>query len=88
MSNHELVIVQEAFKACQLVNAPLLYRAANGIPYSLLKYAMTVDGTIRCFCCLYLLQKVEMPITPNSKPTHMRLRSLMVIYVVATCRLI
>jgi hypothetical protein len=41
----KLTFVQEALKACQLVNAPLLYRAANRLPYSVLKYAMTIDGT-------------------------------------------
>lgn len=38
--------IREALKACQLVNAPLLYRATNRLPYSALKYAMTVDGKI------------------------------------------
>lgn len=33
-------------KACQLVNAPLLYREAYQIPFSVLKYAMTLDGKI------------------------------------------
>ncbi|XP_024356782.1 riboflavin biosynthesis protein PYRR, chloroplastic [Physcomitrium patens] len=37
---------QEALKACQLVNAPFLFRAANSMPYSILKYAITVDGKI------------------------------------------
>lgn len=40
-----VVDMQEALKACQLVNAPLLYRATKNIPYSVLKYAMTLDGT-------------------------------------------
>lgn len=37
---------EEAAKACREVNAPLLYRSALGIPFSVLKYAMTVDGKI------------------------------------------
>lgn len=41
--------MQKALKACQLVNAPLLYRAANRLPYSVLKYAMTLDGTSQNF---------------------------------------
>lgn len=31
-------------KSCLLVNAPLLYRAASQVPFSVLKYAMTLDG--------------------------------------------
>lgn len=37
---------KEAAKACREVNAPILYRSALGIPFSVLKYAMTVDGKI------------------------------------------
>jgi diaminohydroxyphosphoribosylaminopyrimidine deaminase/5-amino-6-(5-phosphoribosylamino)uracil reductase len=39
-------IFKEALRACQVVNAPLLYRAAYKIPYSILKFAMTLDGKI------------------------------------------
>lgn len=35
---------QEAVKSCLFVNAPLLYRAACQVPFSVLKYAMTLDG--------------------------------------------
>lgn len=38
--------VEEALKSCLLVNAPLLYRAASQVPFSILKYAMTLDGKI------------------------------------------
>ncbi|XP_059076763.1 riboflavin biosynthesis protein PYRR, chloroplastic isoform X2 [Cryptomeria japonica] len=38
--------IQEALRACQLVNAPLLYREACRMPFSVLKYAMTLDGKI------------------------------------------
>ncbi|KAH9312839.1 hypothetical protein KI387_027874, partial [Taxus chinensis] len=38
--------IEEALKACQVVNAPLLYREACRIPFSVLKYAMTLDGKI------------------------------------------
>ncbi|KAL3838545.1 hypothetical protein ACJIZ3_023136 [Penstemon smallii] len=38
--------VEEALKSCHLVNAPLLYRAAYRVPFSVLKYAMTLDGKI------------------------------------------
>lgn len=38
--------IEEALKSCLLVNAPLLYRAASRVPYSVLKYAMTLDGKI------------------------------------------
>ncbi|XP_027089562.1 riboflavin biosynthesis protein PYRR, chloroplastic-like [Coffea arabica] len=38
--------IEEALKSCLLVNAPLLYRAANRVPFSVLKYAMTLDGKI------------------------------------------
>lgn len=37
---------EEALKSCLLVNAPLLYRAASRVPFSVLKYAMTLDGKI------------------------------------------
>jgi len=39
-------IFKEALRACQVVNAPLLYRAAYKIPFSILKFAMTLDGKI------------------------------------------
>ncbi|KAK6911751.1 Bacterial bifunctional deaminase-reductase, C-terminal [Dillenia turbinata] len=39
---------QEALKFCQLVNAHLIYKAASRVPFSILKYAMTVDGKIAC----------------------------------------
>lgn len=38
--------IEEALKSCLLVNAPLLFRAANRVPFSVLKYAMTLDGKI------------------------------------------
>ncbi|KAF6145316.1 hypothetical protein GIB67_017027 [Kingdonia uniflora] len=37
---------KEALKSCNLANAPLLYRAASRVPFSVLKYAMTLDGKI------------------------------------------
>ncbi|KAJ4961111.1 hypothetical protein NE237_021021 [Protea cynaroides] len=37
---------EEALKACLFVNAPLIYRAASRVPFSVLKYAMTLDGKI------------------------------------------
>ncbi|XP_030535737.1 riboflavin biosynthesis protein PYRR, chloroplastic isoform X3 [Rhodamnia argentea] len=39
-------LVQEAQKACRIVNAPLVYRSASRVPFSVLKYAMTLDGKI------------------------------------------
>ncbi|KAL0322295.1 UNVERIFIED_CONTAM: Riboflavin biosynthesis protein PYRR, chloroplastic [Sesamum calycinum] len=38
--------VEEGLKSCLLVNAPLLYRASSRVPFSVLKYAMTLDGKI------------------------------------------
>ncbi|KAI8556135.1 hypothetical protein RHMOL_Rhmol05G0228400 [Rhododendron molle] len=38
--------IEGALKSCLLVNAPLLYRAASRVPFSSLKYAMTLDGKI------------------------------------------
>ncbi|KAF3773156.1 Riboflavin biosynthesis protein [Nymphaea thermarum] len=38
--------LEEALKLCLTVNAPLLYRAAYRVPFSVLKYAMTLDGKI------------------------------------------
>ncbi|XP_051120157.1 riboflavin biosynthesis protein PYRR, chloroplastic [Andrographis paniculata] len=38
--------IEDALKSCLLVNAPLLYRAACQVPFSVLKYAMTLDGKI------------------------------------------
>ncbi|XP_024961000.1 riboflavin biosynthesis protein PYRR, chloroplastic-like isoform X2 [Cynara cardunculus var. scolymus] len=40
------VSIEEALKSCLLVNAPLLYRSASRVPFSVLKYAMTLDGKI------------------------------------------
>ncbi|XP_010268305.1 PREDICTED: riboflavin biosynthesis protein PYRR, chloroplastic isoform X3 [Nelumbo nucifera] len=39
-------LIEEALKSCLLVNAPLIYRAACQVPFSVLKYAMTLDGKI------------------------------------------
>ncbi|XP_027353545.1 riboflavin biosynthesis protein PYRR, chloroplastic isoform X2 [Abrus precatorius] len=39
-------LVEDAQKACLLVNAPLICRAASRVPFSVLKYAMTLDGKI------------------------------------------
>lgn len=39
-------IYEEALKSCLVVNAPLLFRAAFRVPFSVLKYAMTLDGKI------------------------------------------
>lgn len=39
-------VVEEALKSCLLVNAPLVVRAASQVPYSVFKYAMTLDGKI------------------------------------------
>ncbi|XP_039118666.1 riboflavin biosynthesis protein PYRR, chloroplastic isoform X3 [Dioscorea cayenensis subsp. rotundata] len=36
----------EALKSCLVVNAPLLYWAAYCVPFSVLKFAMTLDGKI------------------------------------------
>lgn len=38
--------MEMALKSCLVVNAPLLYRAAFRVPFSVLKYAMTLDGKI------------------------------------------
>ncbi|XP_008443687.2 riboflavin biosynthesis protein PYRR, chloroplastic-like [Cucumis melo] len=38
--------IEEAQKACLLVNAPLICKAASQVPFSVLKYAMTLDGKI------------------------------------------
>ncbi|KAA0038249.1 hypothetical protein IC582_003602 [Cucumis melo] len=38
--------VEEARKACLLVNAPLICKASSRVPFSVLKYAMTLDGKI------------------------------------------
>ncbi|KAL2634879.1 hypothetical protein R1flu_006358 [Riccia fluitans] len=35
--------LQDVSRACQLINAPLLCRAVQRLPYSVLKYAMTLD---------------------------------------------
>ncbi|GMY13914.1 riboflavin biosynthesis protein PYRR, chloroplastic isoform X1 [Fagus crenata] len=39
-------IIEEARKACLLVNAPIICRSALRVPFSVLKYAMTLDGKI------------------------------------------
>ncbi|CAM0943059.1 unnamed protein product [Alopecurus aequalis] len=39
-------LFKEALTSCLIVNAPLLYRAAFRVPFSVLKYAMTADGKI------------------------------------------
>ncbi|KAB2629992.1 riboflavin biosynthesis protein PYRR [Pyrus ussuriensis x Pyrus communis] len=39
-------LIEEARKSCLLVNAPLICRAASRVPFSVLKYAMTLDGKI------------------------------------------
>ncbi|KAL1159049.1 hypothetical protein V6Z11_A08G264700 [Gossypium hirsutum] len=40
------IFLLEARKACLLVNLPFVYRAASRVPFSVLKYAMTLDGKI------------------------------------------
>ncbi|CAJ1823163.1 unnamed protein product [Sphenostylis stenocarpa] len=39
-------LIEDAQKECLLVNAPLICRAASHVPFSVLKYAMTLDGKI------------------------------------------
>lgn len=39
-------VLEEARKSCLLVNAPLIHRAICRVPFSVLKYAMTLDGKI------------------------------------------
>ncbi|XP_065875773.1 riboflavin biosynthesis protein PYRR, chloroplastic [Euphorbia lathyris] len=39
-------IIEDAQKSCLLVNAPLIHRATSRVPFSVLKYAMTLDGKI------------------------------------------
>ncbi|KAJ4890431.1 hypothetical protein Rs2_30179 [Raphanus sativus] len=39
-------VLEDARKCCLLVNAPLIHRACSRVPFSLLKYAMTLDGKI------------------------------------------
>ncbi|XP_024626911.1 riboflavin biosynthesis protein PYRR, chloroplastic isoform X2 [Medicago truncatula] len=39
-------IIEDAQKECLLVNAPLICRASSRVPFSVLKYAMTLDGKI------------------------------------------
>lgn len=43
---NEKELFEEALQSCRMVNAPLLCRAAQRMPYSVLKYAMTLDGKI------------------------------------------
>ncbi|KAJ6743943.1 RIBOFLAVIN BIOSYNTHESIS PROTEIN PYRR CHLOROPLASTIC [Salix purpurea] len=38
--------MEEARKSCLLVNAPLIHRATSRVPFSVIKYAMTLDGKI------------------------------------------
>ncbi|KAI3694255.1 hypothetical protein L1987_77218 [Smallanthus sonchifolius] len=40
------ISIEDALKSCLVVNAPLLYRSACRVPFSVLKYAMTLDGKI------------------------------------------
>ncbi|XP_023515559.1 riboflavin biosynthesis protein PYRR, chloroplastic-like [Cucurbita pepo subsp. pepo] len=40
------IAIEDARKACLLVNAPLICKAASQLPFSVLKYAMTLDGKI------------------------------------------
>ncbi|GLJ12561.1 hypothetical protein SUGI_0193540 [Cryptomeria japonica] len=42
----DIVTDLQAVKACQSVNLPLIYSSLYGIPFSVLKYAMTLDGKI------------------------------------------
>ncbi|CAI8613268.1 unnamed protein product [Vicia faba] len=39
-------LIEDAQKECLLVNAPLICRAHSRVPFSVLKYAMTLDGKI------------------------------------------
>ncbi|XP_050242337.1 riboflavin biosynthesis protein PYRR, chloroplastic isoform X1 [Quercus robur] len=41
-------IIEEARKTCLLVNAPIICRSALRVPFSVLKFAMTLDGKIAC----------------------------------------
>ncbi|XP_010426181.1 PREDICTED: riboflavin biosynthesis protein PYRR, chloroplastic [Camelina sativa] len=42
----ESKVLEDARKSCLLVNAPLIHRACSRVPFSVLKYAMTLDGKI------------------------------------------
>lgn len=56
-----LSYLQDAQKECHLVNAPLICRAASRVPFSVLKYAMTLDGMEFCSFSLFcpLLNEFE-----------------------------
>lgn len=49
LTSYSFLCFQEALKSCLIVNAPLLYRAACQVPFSVLKYAMTLDGEDTAF---------------------------------------
>lgn len=44
MHSYVAFYLQDAQKECLLVNAPLICRASSRVPFSVLKYAMTLDG--------------------------------------------
>ena len=45
-ADESVTMSKEAATACRLANRALLYRCATGLPFSVLKYAMTLDGKI------------------------------------------
>ena len=45
-SSQKESVLQDALSACLAINEALRFRAANGLPFSVLKYAMTLDGKI------------------------------------------
>lgn len=58
------------------MNAPLLYRAASQVPFSVLKYAMTLDGQYTVVIFGYLFVNLINYVCTNEKKSDLVIHAI------------